>query len=117
MAFSDIIALVFINNRHLVLETPIEVRERKHGKSKIGIESAFHTIMEIINIVVLFSPMKIFLPLSLVSFLISAVWGIPLLLAGRGLSTGSLLGIFTGLIFFLLGLITEQLSQIRRNPA
>lgn len=115
MAFSDIIALVFINNRHLVLETSIEVKKRRHGKSKIGLETAFHTIMEIINIVILFSPMKIFLPLAMLSFLISAVWGTPLLLAGRGLSTGSLLGIVTGLIFFLLGLITEQLSQIRRN--
>lgn len=115
MAFSDIITLVFINNRHLVLEAPIEVKKRKNGKSKIGIETAFHTVMEIINIVILFSPMKIFLPLSLISFLFAGIWGIPLLLEGRGLSTGSLLGIVTGLIFFLLGLITEQLSQIRRN--
>jgi glycosyltransferase involved in cell wall biosynthesis len=115
MAFSDIIALVFINNRHLVLEEPITVRERKHGKSAIGIETAFQTIMEVIHIVILFNPMKIFLPLALFCFFLTGLWGIPLLLQGRGVSMGSLLGIITGILLFLLGLIAEQLSMIRRN--
>jgi glycosyltransferase involved in cell wall biosynthesis len=115
MAYSDIITLIFINNRHLVLESPIEVRERKHDKSKIGIDTAFHTIMEIINIVVLFNPMKIFLPLSLISFIAAGFWGIPLILKGHGISTGSQLGVIMGILLFMLGLIAEQLSLIRRN--
>lgn len=115
MAFSDIITLVFINNRHLVIEEPIRIRERKFGNSTIGLQTAFQTIMEILNIVILFNPMKIFLPLSFLSFLITGLWGIPLILQGRGLSTGSLLGIVLGILLFLLGLIAEQLSQIRRN--
>lgn len=115
MAYSDIITLIFINNRHLVLETPIEVSKRKNGKSKIGIETAFHTIMEIINIVILFNPMKIFLPLSLICFFVTGLWGIPLALKGHGVSVGTVLGVITGILLFLLGLIAEQLSWIRRN--
>jgi len=56
MSFSDIIALVFINNRHLVLEEPIIIKDPQLGTSKIGLETAFQTIMEIINIVILFTP-------------------------------------------------------------
>jgi glycosyltransferase involved in cell wall biosynthesis len=115
MAFSDIITLVFINNRHLVLEEPIRIRKRKFGNSTIGLQTAFQTIMEILNIVILFNPMKIFLPFSLMSFFITGLWGVPLLLQGRGLSIGSLLGVVLGILLFLLGLIAEQLSQIRRN--
>ena len=59
MSFSDIITLIFLNNRHLVLEEPIIVTDRKLGISKIGIETAFQTIMEIINIVILFNPMNL----------------------------------------------------------
>jgi hypothetical protein len=59
--------------------------------------------------------MKIFLPLATLCFLLTMVWGIPLALQGRGVSTGTLLGIVATLLFFLLGLITEQLSLIRRN--
>jgi hypothetical protein len=115
MAYSDTIALVFISNKHLVLEEFIRIKERKNGRSAIGIQTAFQTIMEIINILILFNPLKVFLPLSLICFVLSAIWGIPLLFEGRGLSIGSLLGIISGLIFFLLGLITEQLSLIRRK--
>jgi glycosyltransferase involved in cell wall biosynthesis len=115
MAFSDIIALVFLNNRHLVLEEPIQIKSRMQGKSAIGVETAFHTIMEIIHIVILFNPMKIFLPLSLVCFIVTGIWATPLLLDGRGLSMGGLLGVILGLLLFLLGLIAEQLSLIRRN--
>ncbi len=115
MAFSDIMALVFINNRNLVLEEPIRVSERKHGKSAISIQTAFQTVMEVIHIVILFNPMKIFLPLALICFMVTGAWGIPLLLQGRGISMGSILGIITGMLLFLLGLIAEQLSMIRRN--
>ena len=115
MAFSDVITLVFINNRHLVMEEPIQVRERKSGNSTIGLQTAFQTIMEILHIVILFNPMKIFLPLSLVCLIFTTLWGIPLLVAGRGLSVGSMLGAMLGILLFLLGLITEQLSQIRKN--
>jgi len=114
MAFSDIITLVFLNNHDLVLEEPITVRKRTHGKSKIGFSSAFHTLMEIIHIVILFNPMKIFLPLSLICIILASIWGIPLLLEGRGVSTGSLLGFISGILLFLLGLIAEQLSAIRK---
>ena len=115
MAFSDIITLVFINNRHLVLENPITIKPRLQGKSAIGIETAFQTIMEIIHIVILFNPMKIFLPLSLLCLILSGIWGVPLIYMGRGISIGCLLGIVTGILIFFLGLIAEQLSAIRKN--
>jgi glycosyltransferase involved in cell wall biosynthesis len=115
MSFSDVITLVFINNRHLVIEEPIQIKERTIGTSTIGLQTAFQTVMEIIHIVILFNPMKIFLPLATLCFLATLSWGIPLALQGRGVSTGTLLGLVAALLFFLLGLITEQLSLIRRN--
>ncbi|MDP1620941.1 MAG: glycosyltransferase family 2 protein [Bacteroidales bacterium] len=115
MSFSDVITLVFINNRHVVLEEPIGIKERTTGQSTIGFQTAFQTIMEILHIVILFNPMKIFLPLALLCLFLTGLWGIPLLIEGRGLSIGSLLGVIMGILLFLLGLIAEQLSLIRRN--
>jgi glycosyltransferase involved in cell wall biosynthesis len=115
MSYSDIITLIFIYNRHLVLEEPIMIAGRLKGKSTIRIETAFQTVMEIINIVILFNPSKIFIPLSLLCFLAGVGFGLPILIKGHGVSTGCLLGIFAGIIFFLLGLIAEQLSLIRKN--
>lgn len=115
MAYSDIITLIFINNRHLVLEKPIVVNKRQKGRSTIRMETAFQTIMEIINMVILFNPAKIFFPAAVICFLAGLGIGIPVLLSGKGVSTGSLLGIGAGILFFLLGLIEEQLSLIRKN--
>jgi len=115
MAYSDIIAMVFISQKHLVLETDIKVKPRASGKSAVNTMTAFETIREILNIVVLFNPMRIFLPISLVSILASLCWGIPIILKGRGVSVGAMLGITTGLIFFFLGLLAEQLSLIRKG--
>jgi glycosyltransferase involved in cell wall biosynthesis len=115
MALSDIITLVFINQRHLVLEHPITVVPRTTGKSTISIKTAFDTVLEILHIVIMFNPMRIFLPPALFFFTFSAVWGTPILLRGEGVSVGTELLFITGLICFFLGLIAEQLALIRKS--
>lgn len=114
MAFSDIIALTFIAEKCKVMETPVQINPRVGGKSKINLGSAVDTVVEIINIVVFFNPLRIFLPLSAFFLIAGLAWGIPIVLRGRGVSTGSLLAFTISGIVLLLGLIAEQLSQIRR---
>lgn len=115
MAFSDIITLVFLSNRHLVLEQPIEVLPRKDGKSTINTMTAIDTVREIVNIVILFNPMRIFLPLALILFIIGAIVEVPALLRGNGLTPAAMLFLISGVLFFCMGLLAEQLSTIRQN--
>ena len=115
MAYSDIITLVYINKKHLVLEKDIKIRARKSGTSTINTRTALDTLMEILNIVVLFNPNKVFLPLAIFFVLAGIIWGLPFLIRGEGVQAGTLLLIITGLLFFLLGLLAEQLSLIRRG--
>ena len=114
MAFSDVITLVFINQSNLVLEHPITVVERKTGKSTISTYTAFETLLEILNIVLMFNPLRIFLPISFFCIAMGLTWGIGvLLLVGHGVSVGAMLAIVTGLIFFVLGLLANQISAMR----
>jgi len=115
MAFSDVIALVFISQRHLVLEDKISVKPRETGESTINTRTAFDTIMEILNVVILFNPMRVFLPVSVILCVAGIAWGVPIVLKGNGVSVGAMLAIVTGVIFFFLGLIAQQLSEIRKN--
>jgi glycosyltransferase involved in cell wall biosynthesis len=115
MAYSDIIALVFISQRHRVLETPIGIKARAAGESTIGARTAFETIMEILNVVILFNPMRVFLPIAILSMFTGILWDLQFLFTGRGLSIGASMLIIAGFIFFSIGLITEQLSQIRKR--
>jgi glycosyltransferase involved in cell wall biosynthesis len=113
MAFSDVITLIFIKKCHLVLEHPITIKKRVRGKSTITTFTAIQTIMEIINIAMMFNPLRIFLSLSVLCIGFGFAWGIPILLRLRGVSVGAMLAIVTGLLFFFIGLIAEQLSAMR----
>ena len=115
MAYSDIITLVFINQKHLVLEKDIVIRSRVSGTSTINTRTALDTVLEILNIVVLFNPNRVFLPLAMIFVLAGILWGLPFLIRGEGVQAGTLLLTITGLLFFLLGLLAEQLSLIRRG--
>lgn len=113
MAFSDVITLVFLNERGLVLEHPIHVSPRKVGRSTITTYTAFETVIQVLNISLMFNPLRVFLPISVFCILAGLAWGIPIVLLGRGVSVGAMLAIVTGVLFFVLGLLASQLSAIR----
>ena len=117
MAFSDTIALVFINQRHLVSEEPIKIRERIAGESTIGIHTALITIAELLNIVTLFNPMKIFLPISITLFTAGITWGLKIWIFApeKGLSVGASFLMIMAVLIFLMGLLSEQITRIRRQ--
>jgi len=115
MAFSDIITLIFVSEGHLVVEAPIEIKRRRSGKSTITTYTAMETMLEIINIAMLFNPLRFFLPISFFFILLGMVWGLPIALNGRGISVGAMMAIVIGVIIFFLGLVAEQLSQLRRG--
>lgn len=115
MSFSDIITLVFIHQKHFVLETPIKIKNRIAGKSTIGIKTALETVIEILNILILFHPLKVFLPVSFVFMFLGLSWGLFIFIQGKGISVGSSLLILISIIIFLLGLMAEQISSLRIN--
>jgi len=115
MPYSDIMLLTFVYQKHLVLEEPISIKPRVAGKSTISVSTAFETIKEIINIVVMFNPLRIFFPIALFCISFGVLWGLPFLLLNRGVSNGALISILSGIIFFTLGLLAEQLSMIRKK--
>ena len=115
MAFSDVMSLIFLQQKHLVVETPIEVRSRKSGKSVINSRTALDTVIQILNIVMVFDPLRIFGSLGLVIFIAGCLWAIPFLIVGEGLSVLAMLTIMTGFLMIMLGLIAEQLAEIRKK--
>ncbi len=115
MAYSDVICLAFINKHHRVIEWPINIQERKMGQSKVNIKTAFHTINEVYNIIILFNPIRIFMPIGLTAIIAGILWDIPIFIRGNGVSVGAMLSIMFGVIALFFGTIAEQLSQIRKR--
>ena len=115
MAFSDVIALLFLSQKHYVIEVDISIKPREKGQSKINLKTAFETIYEILNIIMLINPIKIFLPISVFFILFGILWGFPILLSNKGVSVGASMLILIGIISFLLGLIAQQISLLRKG--
>jgi glycosyltransferase involved in cell wall biosynthesis len=93
---------------------PIKVVRRK-GKSKINIfKDGFRFLMIIFKVATLFSPLKIFIPSAIALFLLGFGYGLykVLFLGVRYGPTSALIMTMAGLVF-LIGLISEQISQLR----
>lgn len=115
MAFSEVLTLIFVQQKHLVTEAPITVAPRLSGKSTINTITALDTLFQIINIVMVFNPMRIFLPVGGVMIVFGILWAIPFLVRGSGLSSVSMMAMTAGLLLIMMGLLAEQLAQIRKK--
>ena len=112
MAYSDIILLLFVDRRDLVLEEPIKIRPRSGGKSTISARTAFDTLSEIFNLVIMFHPMKLFFPLSLLLATVGVGWALRCIILRAVISTGSALILLSAMLVLILGMVTEQFRRI-----
>lgn len=90
-------------------------RRNKNTKSKIKpLHDGLRFLMIILKIAVFYAPLKIFVPLSLFIFLLGVVYGLIRIFAlNAPYGQTSALLISTAVITFLVGLISEQIAQLR----
>ena len=105
--------LAFLKAGYNVTFEPIHARQRS-GQSKIRLaRDGAKFLMIIFKIVTLFSPLRIFLPISLFSFAIGVAYGIWNVVAHSRIPNGSVLLILFAVVVFLVGLVSEQISALR----
>jgi len=93
---------------------PIEVKNRKTGKSNIGLfKDGVRFFMIIVKICTLYSPFRIFLPVSFTTFLIGFCYYLYTFLAWGRFTNMSALLFTTSVVIFMMGLISEQVCQMR----
>ena len=105
--------LAFIKAGYNVAFEPVEARTRV-GQSKIRLaRDGAKFLIIILKIVTLFSPLRIFLPLSLASFAVGAAYAVWTIVTQRHVTNSSVLLIMLAVIVFLVGLVSEQISALR----
>jgi glycosyltransferase involved in cell wall biosynthesis len=111
-SFTTTTTLALMSRGWRVMYVPFEVQPR-HGTSTVSIVTGLETIVLILRIVALFHPLRVFVPAAAAIGAAGVIWGLPIALMGRGVSVGSMLAIVTAVILFALGLLCDQLSQLR----
>jgi glycosyltransferase involved in cell wall biosynthesis len=105
--------LAFIKGGYNVAFEPVEARSRV-GESKIRLaRDGTKFLMIILKIVTLFSPLRIFLPLSVASFVLGAAYAGWTIATQSHVTNSSVLLIMLAVIVFLVGLVSEQISALR----
>ena len=111
-SFSTTITIAMIIREYSVEFVPISV-ERRKGKSKVTVKTGLESLLLILRLATLFNPLKVFLPLSVLMWIAGIAWGMPIVLARHGVTVGFMLFIVTGILLFGIGLLSDQVSQIR----
>jgi glycosyltransferase involved in cell wall biosynthesis len=93
---------------------PIRAGVRTKGKSKIKLfRDGVRFFMIIIKICALYSPLRIFLPVSALLFLTGVVYYLYTYIAWGRFTNMSALLFTTSIIVFMMGLVSEQICQMR----
>jgi len=93
---------------------PIKIKARSAGKSSIKlIRDGVRFFMIIAKICTLYSPLRIFLPVSFTIFMTGFLYYMFTLITYGRFTNMSALLITTSIIVFMMGLISEQICQMR----
>src|SRR5262249_42321075 len=100
--------LAFIKAGYSVRFEPIDVAQRQ-GSSKISLASdgvGFFLIL--LKVITIFSPLRLFLPLSAASFVIGAAYAGWTIVTQSHVTNSSVLLILLSVVILLVGLVSEQ---------
>ena len=93
---------------------PIEAQSRKAGKSNLRIlQDGVRFLMVIIKICTLYSPLRIFLPVSFFMFFTGLSYYLYVFILWGRFTNMSTLLFTTSVIIFMMGLVSEQICQMR----
>jgi len=105
--------LAFIKAGYNVCFEPIEAAQRV-GHSKIRLaRDGVKFLLIVMKIVTLYSPFRVFLPISLASFLLGAGYAAWTIATQSHVTNSSVLLIMLAVIVFLVGLVSEQIAALR----
>ncbi len=113
-SYPTTITLAIVRNGYSLKYIPI-VTEKRIGKSKIKLlRDGSRFFMILFKIATLFSPLRIFVPVSIATFLLGLGYGaFKVLFLGMRYGPTSANLMITAVMIFLIGLVSEQITYLR----
>jgi glycosyltransferase involved in cell wall biosynthesis len=105
--------LAFIRAGYNVAFEPIHARPRV-GRSKIRFaRDGAKFFLILLKVITIFSPLRIFVPISACTFVLGALYGAYTALVHGRIPNGAVLLILFAVVVFLVGLVSEQIASLR----
>jgi glycosyltransferase involved in cell wall biosynthesis len=105
--------LAFMRAGYSVRFEPVEAAQRS-GLSKIRLGAdGLNFFLILLKLITIFSPMRIFAPISAAAFLLGAAYGAWTIVTQAHVTNSSVLLILLSVVILLVGLVSEQISSLR----
>jgi glycosyltransferase involved in cell wall biosynthesis len=105
--------LAFIKAGYSVRFEAVEAAQRA-GVSKIRLGSdGFHFFLILLKVITIFSPLRLFAPISAAAFAVGAGYGVWTIATQSHVTNSSVLLIVLSVVILLVGLVSEQISSLR----
>ncbi len=116
-SFSTTLTLALFKEGFNVAYVPIVATPRVGTSTVNPIRDGINAILLIIRVIMLFDPLKVFVPVSLVLFVIALSYAIADMLIKQHLNipTGAVILFVSSLIIFMFGILADQVSAMRRE--
>ncbi|MBW1999067.1 MAG: glycosyltransferase family 2 protein [Deltaproteobacteria bacterium] len=113
-SYPTTLTLGVLRNGRSMKYVPVEVQGRKRGESKVRLfRDGVRFFMIIVKICALYSPLRIFLPVSCFFFLLGLCYYLYTYFSWGRFTNMSLLLFTTSITIFMMGLVSEQICQMR----
>jgi glycosyltransferase involved in cell wall biosynthesis len=105
--------LAFMRAGYSVRFEPVEAAQRA-GVSKIRLGAdGFNFFLILLKVITIFSPLRIFAPISAAAFLLGTAYGAWTIVTQSHVTNSSVLLILLSVVILLVGLVSEQISSLR----
>jgi glycosyltransferase involved in cell wall biosynthesis len=113
-SFTSTITLAMVTNGHLVLYEPVEYA-RRTGESKIRAGHFFNFILRVVRAIVLFNPLKVFLPLGAIVFFVGVAKLIEDIYLWN-LSETAVMAFLSAITIWAVGLLADMIARLQMQP-
>jgi glycosyltransferase involved in cell wall biosynthesis len=115
-SYPTTMTLSLLRNGRSLKYVPITVHSRQSGKSNIGIlKDGARFFIIIVKICTLYSPFRVFLPVSFLLFFSGIIYYLYTFLSWGRFTNMSALLFSTSIIVFMMGLVSEQICQVHHK--
>jgi glycosyltransferase involved in cell wall biosynthesis len=105
--------MAFLRAGYSVRFEPIETPKRQ-GQSKISLgPDGVRFFLILLRVMTVFSPLRIFLPLSAATFAAGAMYAVWTIVTQSHVTNSSVLLILVSVLIFLVGLVSDQIASLR----
>jgi glycosyltransferase involved in cell wall biosynthesis len=115
-SFTTTITLAFFRAGYSVKYVPIEAERRVGRASNVRFfKDGYKTFLLIIRVIVLFNPLKVFMPASIIVFIAGFLFTIYGIIVFKRAPNMGVLTILSSILLFFMGILADQISAIRRD--